>query len=272
MKILEELSQYKNWVCWKYVNETKRVYSDLREPRWGDPKLWKSYTEACELKEKGNFDGIGFVITPDCPFTVIDIDRCFKDGKLIDGKHFDTENIKNIIKYKFPKAPVLYSPSKTGLHVWIKGKPKFKLNRGSIDHKVEIYGGKHFMTFTGNLLRDGNLIDYQEDLDTLVKWAELPRAKKARGSKISTGPFILNPEIGSRNSYLTCMAGHFRNLGIKDRDVLKMLLLSLTAHWTEKSDNIENEIDNILNQSQHWKSYNEEKIEKRKEILEFLKS
>ena len=66
---MEKLKQEPIWVCWRYEavkgRRTKVLYS-IKGRRTGTSKKysgdWVSYNEAAPAKEKGSFDGIGFVI------------------------------------------------------------------------------------------------------------------------------------------------------------------------------------------------------------------
>ena len=77
---MEKLKQEPIWVCWRYEavkgRRTKVLYS-IKGRRTGTSKKysgdWVSYNEAAPAKEKGSFDGIGFVIP--AGIVVIDLDH-----------------------------------------------------------------------------------------------------------------------------------------------------------------------------------------------------
>src|SRR5437870_12682424 len=77
-----ELKRLRQWIVWKYefrdkwtkppyqVNGTDRASAT-------DPSTWAEFKHAFESYQKGQMDGIGFVLTAETGFVGIDLDRCF---------------------------------------------------------------------------------------------------------------------------------------------------------------------------------------------------
>jgi putative DNA primase/helicase len=83
---------------------------------------------------------LGFVFSESAPFTGIDFDDCVEDGKI---KPDVEEKIEELDSY------TEYSPSKTGLHVIVKGKLPGK---GIKRPGIEMYDKGRFFTVTLNHL------------------------------------------------------------------------------------------------------------------------
>lgn len=146
--IPNELKQYKQWVCWKYImvngRKTKMPVTPNagRRARTNDPDTWGSYEDAVEMGKY--YDGIGFVFTAADPFVGIDIDHC-KNGDdllpfaktLIDSCNSYTE----------------LSPSGNGIHIIGKGKLPHSVG-GRRSEVIEVYESTRFFTVTGNTLND----------------------------------------------------------------------------------------------------------------------
>ena len=77
----QELSTWAQWVAWEYGaprGENQKPPKvpihprEFYEARVNDPSSWGTYDEA----KNSPLDGIGFVLTPDDPYTFIDLDNC----------------------------------------------------------------------------------------------------------------------------------------------------------------------------------------------------
>lgn len=100
-----------------------------------------------------NFDGLGIRLT--YPILGIDIDHCIKDGLLLDFA-------KDIVS-KFPTLYIEYSPSKEGLHIYLKYTKGFDKKKYKFKTKnVEVYLDKQtnrYLTVTGDVFQDGDVVE-----------------------------------------------------------------------------------------------------------------
>ncbi|MGI8484662.1 MAG: hypothetical protein ACR2OU_10415 [Thermomicrobiales bacterium] len=140
-----ELKSLKQWVVWRLerVGEgkwTKVLYipGQLRRASSTNPKSWRSFTEAM-AHLPGHADGVGFVLTLDSRYVVIDLDHVVEDDR-IDAP------AQEIID-RFGSYAEL-SPTGTGVHIWCTGVlPDAK--KGGRKGNVEMYSAGRFMTVTG---------------------------------------------------------------------------------------------------------------------------
>lgn len=151
-----EMRQYPQWIVWRYedVNnkKTKVPYSiNGFKASVTNPLTWCNFNDVVSAQ---GFDGIGFVLTENDPFSFIDLDHTddleeFKKQQSIYNNFIDTY--------------AELSPSGKGLHIIMKGRLPQGRRRGS----VEIYSSQRFMTMTGNVYNNQPIKDCQNRLDTL---------------------------------------------------------------------------------------------------------
>lgn len=163
-------------VLWKYVKRkgekkpTKVPYQPNGKPASStDPETWSDYNTVMKVIDK--FDGIGFVLTKDDPYVVIDFDHCKRKG--VKGP---IRSIKDLIPevakvVRMLNGYVEVSPSGEGIHIWIKGSPPKDAPKKS-PGIIEIYSHGRYMTVTGNRLEGvgtKGIPKRQKELDALYK-------------------------------------------------------------------------------------------------------
>ena len=169
------MRQYAQWVVWRYEESdgkkpTKVPYNAATGIMASvtNPATWCDYNQCVVAVQEGRkpkygdnglaYAGIGFVLTRDDPYTIIDLDDCNSDPEGIAQQikifeHFDSYSER--------------SPSGTGLHIIIRGSVPSGRRRG----KVEIYHSERFMTMTGDVFADKPIVERQEFLTQL--WHEM---------------------------------------------------------------------------------------------------
>jgi len=145
-KLPQELQNLRQWVCWrtepdkKASRDTKVPYNPITGKRASpsNPATWGTLENALSCKEKYFFSGIGFVFTAECGIIGIDIDHCLDDGQ--------PNDVAADILAHLPETYIEISPSKTGLHIFLKGTIPPDGNRRA---GVEMYSGGRYFTVTG---------------------------------------------------------------------------------------------------------------------------
>ena len=149
MNMPEELKQYKQWVCYRLEPdpEGKKPRKVPVNPVTGKramvntPSTWSDFETAEEAVSKYHLAGLGFVLTAEDDFVVIDIDHCFDA---------ETKCLNDIAKDIISRQDTFmeYSPSGDGLHLWYRGtKPKGSCKNTKAG--VEMYDHSRYMTVTG---------------------------------------------------------------------------------------------------------------------------
>ena len=164
---MEELKLYHQWAV---SGKEKAPYALVKEKltRIGVTNLdaLMPYEKAVELCEKHNMLGVGFVLTADDPFTVIDLDIKDVSTKDKQGNPHPTHewctsgdvNRYNTILEKF-RSYTEISLSGKGMHIWLRG----SVPKGSRRAGIEVYSDKRFIICTGNGIRTGR---YKLDRET----------------------------------------------------------------------------------------------------------
>ena len=164
---IKELAGHNQWVLWRTIERkgrpTKVPFNPSGKPaKVNDPKTWAHYRDAATVlsfSEMGEekYDGLGFVFTEDCPVTGIDLDKC-RDAKTGQIEPWAQAIIKRVNSY------TEISPTGTGVHILIKGKPDLPRNRKG---KIEVYKDLRYFTVTGQHLK-GTPDKLEERADRLV--------------------------------------------------------------------------------------------------------
>lgn len=230
MFVPDLLKDLKQWVCVENsskipMQSTKKVPASST-----DPTTWSDFKTALEQKEKGNYDGIGFVFN-DNGIVGIDID-CGLDE---DG--FLNELACNLINicHSFTE----FSRSGRGVHIFVKGDIPFK---GQNNMKgIEIYKASRYFIMTGKTFQFTEIIENQEAIDyVLATYFSQEREKKDTTTKRTTiyqpqfelpqkGVIKLRPTYppipsGTRNISLTSLAGQLKTRGYTKEQVYKEVL------------------------------------------------
>ena len=141
-----ELRDLRRWVLWK---------RELKEGRWTkvpyqtngrrasstDPSQWAPFPDVVACFTRSGFDGIGFVLTADCPYVGIDLDKC-TDHAAGEIKPWAREFIEQINSYSE------FSPSGSVKMIGKAAKPGSRCRKAYADGEVEMYNDKRFFTIT----------------------------------------------------------------------------------------------------------------------------
>lgn len=155
MYIPQALTRRDQWVVWRTEmrgEKPTKVPYDAKsghEAKSNDPVTWATYDLA--LLTAKDFDGIGFVFSPDDPYCGIDLDDCIIDGDVLPWAR--------TILLAFNSYSEI-SPSGTGIKVWVEGsiptsaKPrKIKIPPhiipADVAGSIEMYDQRRFFTVTG---------------------------------------------------------------------------------------------------------------------------
>lgn len=158
-----ELRQRPQWVV---CGDDK----NLRNPRTSaqadvnDPSTWGSFDEACN----NGLRHIGFVFTSADPYCGIDID----DKKQDPASEAEYANHQVILKHFVAYTEQSIGErwvddrgrERGGYHILIRG----RIEQGRDHAHVGVYSHSRFFTFTGRVVRNAPIVDYQPLLDQLV--------------------------------------------------------------------------------------------------------
>ncbi len=173
--IPEQMRAMDKWVLWRNENRdgkpTKVPYAVTGgRASVTNTATWSSFNKA-EAACSWEFDGIGFVLTSDDPFVIIDYDEeC--PGSVID--QFDTY--------------IERSQSGRGVHIIMEGSFTGRKRKGH----VECYQDQRYMIMTGDVVKARPIANCQ---DTLDKWRAANGLVEVQETKTTRAPIKLDDSL-----------------------------------------------------------------------------
>ena len=168
LEIPDELKQLPKWVLWRAEwNEKQQQFSKVPYSFSGyrasstNKDTWTIFDVNNRLNEDNeNYNGIGFMLSDDDNYIVLDIDNAIDEhGQIISDLALDMTEITYCEK----------SPSGTGLHCFFKGQLPSERKKKRSDLDIELYDNARFMTVTGESIGQSEICDDQDILNNLVE-------------------------------------------------------------------------------------------------------
>lgn len=147
-------------------------YADAR-----DPTLFVSYEEALAYAAPRSFD-VGFALTSDDPFAVIDLDDS------VDDPATEAQKQRHAKIYNAFDTYAELSRSGTGVHIWCLG----SVPRGARRDHVEVYSSSRYMICTGRVVKDRPITDQNHLLQLL--YSEITRGKATGTNDLEEQPAL----------------------------------------------------------------------------------
>lgn len=162
--IPEEMKTKSNWVCHK--NKVPVSANGTGNASCSDTSTWTDFETAVTYAEANGL-GLGYQLVAQDGIVGIDIDHCYVNGKIKDTKIMEILTMAN--------SYMEFSPSETGIHIFVKGIWDVQNNRHrtTINDNIgiEVYAGSRYFTVTGNKLSDAPSVinEAQGVLDYIAK-------------------------------------------------------------------------------------------------------
>lgn len=228
--IPNELKQYNNWVCFKFVNRNGKKSKVPFNPISGqmaksnDMSTWCTYDVA--VNNAARYDGIGFQFS-NSPFVGVDIDHC-KDGDNISVPALDIiDTLKSYTEI---------SPSGTGVHIICKGNAP---DGGNRKDNIEIYSEGRYFTVTGKIFNSNYTAvnDCQNDLNNIHdKYIKKEKNKPiVKQETIKSIDDLLTLAIKSKqgNDFQSLFNGNWQ-LKYKSQSEADIAFCNMLAFWTKR--------------------------------------
>lgn len=235
-----ELRAWRQWVCWRYEQNERGQHVKIpycpatgKAASVADPTTWTSFDTALSAVN-GHYNGIGFVLSPADPYTIIDLDN--KPDKPISEDEWKT-HVKILDSFN---SYTERSVSGRGYHIVLKGRlPEDGRRRGN----VEVYSSLRYMAFTGDVVRNAPIYEEQELLNALV--AEMP-ASQSRGSLNESATSNLEDievvEIARKaingEKFDELCRGDWQAMGYQSQSEADLALLSILAFYTRDNEQV----------------------------------
>ncbi|MGH0950475.1 phage/plasmid primase, P4 family [Bacillus mycoides] len=203
------------------------------------PSTWASYDETVKVyKSTNKYNGIGYVLSEDDPYTAIDLDDHIIDGEI----QQEAQSVVNAMD-----SYTEYSQSGTGLHIFIKAKKPGKRSKNSTKG-IEIYDSERFIVMTGNHV-DGTptKIHERQDILSYIYDSYFPVSKKPQEIKPSkldlsaklSDEDVLNIGFKAKNGqkFKDLYSGNWSNYGSQSE--ADQALCNLIAFYTQDLEQID---------------------------------
>jgi len=160
----QEMKSKPNWVC--HRNKVPVDAKNGKNASCADATTWSDFETAVAYANANDL-GLGYQFSADDDIVGVDIDHCYVNGKIEDAKIMEILAMAN--------SYMEFSPSETGIHIFVKGiwdvqdnRHKAKINN---DIGIEVYAGARYFTVTGNKLPDAQSVinEAQGVLDYIAK-------------------------------------------------------------------------------------------------------
>ncbi|MCG2137610.1 DUF5906 domain-containing protein [Staphylococcus epidermidis] len=168
LEIPEELKELPQWVLWRAEwNNKRQQYEKVPYSFSGyrasstNKDTWTIFDAIHNLYEENNlYDGIGFMLSDNDKYIVLDIDNAIDENGQI-----NTDLALEMTELTYCEM----SPSGTGLHCFFKGELPEQRKKKRSDLDIELYDNARFMTVTGESIGQSEICVEQEILNSLVE-------------------------------------------------------------------------------------------------------
>lgn len=166
--IPDTMKKFDNWVVWRKGARGQKPPYDPRTGQKANPtKKCVCYDDALAYYEYGGkYDGIGFILTPDCNLTFIDLDNCIDE----DGNE---SPLAEELQALFADSYIELSQSEKGMHIVCIGKVPYTIKTKDI----EIYSSNQYIAMTGNTTNANEPQEAQKQLDLIFNRYKTEKAE-----------------------------------------------------------------------------------------------
>ena len=183
--IPESLKNLDKWICWKWelIKKKDGTYKWDKPPYRADgkgkasstdPTTWTTFSGAYAAYQSGGFDGIGFVLTDNDPFVMVDLDKCLDE-------QWALEMMSDLDSYSEG------TPSGKGYRTIVEAEKPEQMgctSSGFHEGRVEVYENGRYMTVTGNHIEGTpKEINYRQ---TELEFVCAPLMKQAKAKSTPT--------------------------------------------------------------------------------------
>jgi primase-polymerase (primpol)-like protein/DNA-directed RNA polymerase subunit RPC12/RpoP len=149
--IPEELKALPQWVCFRWepseADPTVKIkmlrnWNGGAKAKTNDPSTWGTFEQCLSVVKR--YDGIGYIVSEDDPYTFVDLDHCVDASQNIE--QWARKIINDIDSY------TEFSVSGDGIHIFAKASKPGPRCRIQTTPNVEIYDHHRFVVMTGNIV------------------------------------------------------------------------------------------------------------------------
>lgn len=234
-KELRELDQWVNAISDPDPKKDKRPINSLTGYN-ADPtkaSTWTTFANAC-ANACDNYPHVGFVLSADDPYTIIDLDDPYKPEKDWTDEERESHAQLNAAIIGTFESYTEISQSGKGVHIIVRGSIPKGVNRDT----VEMYSCQRFMICTGNVMKDLPIVDCQELLDSMYSQMDLKdnAVELVELEETSSDDSIMEMAMNADNGekFTTLCNGDFTDY--PSQSEADLALMSIIAFYTESNE------------------------------------
>lgn len=262
LEIPDELIELPQWVLWRAEWDNKRQqynkvpysYAGYRASSTNND-TWTIFDAIHNLYEKNDqYDGIGFMLSYDDNYMVLDIDNAIDETGQITS---------DLALYMTEITYCEKSPSGTGLHCFFKGELPSERKKKRSDLDIELYDNARFMTVTGESIGQSEISDDQDILNNLVdryfkleKSLEKTTVHTFDESEILSDDEVINLMLKSKqkDKISDLLEGNYEGYFGSPSEAVQSLLHYLAFYTSKNKTQMERIFLNYNNLTDKWDS------------------
>jgi hypothetical protein len=240
------LAERAQWVAWRWERRDDRWTKVPVNARTGrparstDPGTWATLGKALAYASANDLPGVGYVFSPDDPFTGVDLDGC-RDAHTGELTAEAAEIVARLDSY------TELSPSGTGVHVIVAATlPPGRRRTGAL----EMYAEGRFFTVTGHRIpgTSATVEARQAALDDLraetfppapPRQPQLSPAAPPAGASLEDTELIERARGARNGAKFFALWGGDTSGHAGDESAADLALLSMLAFWTSDEDQLD---------------------------------
>lgn len=262
LEIPDELIELPQWVLWRaewdnkqqQYNKVPYSYAGYRASSTNND-TWTIFDAIHNLYEKNDqYDGIGFMLSDDDNYIVLDIDNAIDETGQITS---------DLALYMTEITYCEKSPSGTGLHCFFKGELPSERKKKRSDLDIELYDNARFMTVTGESIGQSEINDDQDILNNLVdryfkleKSLEKTTVHTFDESEILSDDEVINLMLKSKqkDKISDLLEGNYEGYFVSPSEAVQSLLHYLAFYTSKNKTQMECIFLNYNNLTDKWDS------------------
>lgn len=228
-RIPKELRELPQWVC---ATADKLPINPINgfNASPTNASTWNTFDKA---KANSKYPHIGFVLSPNDPYTIIDLDDPYDPKKdWTDEEREAHAKLNQSIIDTFESYTEI-SQSGKGVHIVVKGSIPKGVNRDT----VEMYSTQRYMICTGNVMKDLPIVEYQEMLDNMYAQMKAKSASVDLEELVATDDdnIIIDRAMAAANGEKFTDLCNSVPDGIQNSE-MDLALLSIIAFYTDSNE------------------------------------
>lgn len=242
-----ELRGLPQWVCWRHevvegrVTKVPYTPDGTRKADVNRPGTWGTFEQACNTALGPTMEGIGLVLTDADPYTGIDIDDKQENPASEQERAVQIQILDHFHSYTERSPGARWHDAegreRGGYHILIRG----RIDGGRDRNHVGVYSSQRYLTFTGDVVRNAPIEDFQQLLQSLVD--QMPGAAQVQleqvdGTMDDAALHDMAVRAVNGAKYEELCRGDWAAMGYPSQSEADFALLSIIAFYSRDNEQV----------------------------------